>query len=76
MFSKFKLKEITYSDIEEYECIGQEYYENKKKDIQNSLREFIGLDGIIDGTKLQENWFPTKVHPQLSVNRIEIQVLK
>lgn len=31
-----------------------------KKDIQNSLREFIGLDGIIDGTKLQENWFPTK----------------
>lgn len=60
MFSKFKLKEIKYSDIEEYECIGQEYYENKKKDIQNSLREFIGLDGIIDGTKLQENWFPTK----------------
>ena len=31
MFSKFKLKEIKYSDIEEYECIGQEYYENKKK---------------------------------------------
>ena len=60
MFSKFKLKEIKYSDIEEYECIGQEYYENKKKDIQNSLRKFIGLDGIIDGTKLQENWFPTK----------------
>lgn len=60
MFSKFKLKEIKYSDIKDYEGIGQEYYENKKKDIQNSLKEFIGLDGIIDGTKLQENWFPTK----------------
>lgn len=60
MFSKFKLKEIKYSDIKDYEGIGQEYYENIKKDIQNSLKEFIGLDGIIDGTKLQENWFPTK----------------
>ncbi len=60
MFSKFKLNEIKYSDIKDYEGIGQEYYENIKKDIQNSLKEFIGLDGIIDGTKLQENWFPTK----------------
>ena len=60
MFSKFKLNDIIYSDFKEYESSGQEYYAQIQTDIQSSLKEFIGIDGVIDGTKLQESWFPTK----------------
>lgn len=60
MFSKFKLNDIVYSDFKEYESLGKEYYAKIQTDIQSSLKEFIGIDGVIDGTKLQESWFPTK----------------
>ena len=60
MFSKFKLNDIIYSDFKEYESSGQEYYAKIQTDIQSSLKEFIGIDGVIDGTKLQESWFPTR----------------
>lgn len=60
MFSKFKLNDIVYSDFKEYESLGKEYYTKIQTDIQSSLKEFIGIDGVIDGTKLQESWFPTR----------------
>lgn len=60
MFSKFKLNDIVYSDFMDYESLGKEYYAKIQTDIQSSLKEFIGIDGVIDGTKLQESWFPTK----------------
>ena len=60
MFSKFKLNDIAYSDFEKYESEGKEYYEKTKTDIQNSLKEFIGKDGVVDGSGLQESWFSTK----------------
>lgn len=59
MFSKFKLNDIQYSDFKSYEDFGQEYYETIKPNIQESLKDFIGSDGVISGTKLQKNWFPT-----------------
>ena len=45
MFSKFKLNDVVYSDFKEYESIGKEYYAQIQTDIQNSLKEFIGIDG-------------------------------
>lgn len=60
MFSKFKLNDIAYSDFEKYESEGKEYYEKTKTDIQNSLKEFIGKDGVVDGSGLQESRFSTK----------------
>ena len=60
MFSKFNLNDIVYSDFKEYESLGEEHYAKIQTDIQSSLKEFIGIDGVIDGTKLQESWFPTK----------------
>lgn len=60
MFSKFKLNEISYLSFKEYESVGLEYYTEIKPDIESSLKEFIGIDGVIDGTTLQESWFPTK----------------
>ena len=60
MFSRFKLKQMVYSDFADYKIDGQKYYREIKTDIQSSLKEFIGTDGMIDGTKLQDNWFPIK----------------
>lgn len=60
MFSKFKLNDIVYSDFKKYEPFGEEYYAKIRTDIQSGLKEFIGIDGVIDGTKLQESWFPIK----------------
>lgn len=60
MFSKFKLNDIQYSDFKSYEDFGREYYEEIKTDIQTDLKNFIGSDGVISGTKLQDSWFPTK----------------
>lgn len=60
MFSKFKLKEIEQFYDSEYKSIGQEHYNKMKTELQKSLEEFIGADGIIDGTKLQQYWFPIK----------------
>lgn len=60
MFSKFKLDEILLDDFKEYESIGKSYYRTIKTDFQESLKAFISEDGIIDGTKLQQNWFPIK----------------
>lgn len=60
MFSKFKLSGIEYYNFSEYESIGQEYYSQMKKDAQEALKGFIAVDGVIDGTKLQRDWFPIK----------------
>ena len=46
MFSKFKLNDIVYSDFKEYESLGKEYYTKIQTDIQSSLKEFIGIDGV------------------------------
>lgn len=60
MFSKFKLNGIEHSAFSKYETIGKEYYKQMKTEVQKSLKEFIGADGVIDGTKLQQDWFPMK----------------
>lgn len=60
MFSKFKLNNLVYSDFNEYESLGKEYYAKIQTDIQSSLKEFIEIDRVIDGTKLQDSRFSTK----------------
>ena len=60
MFSKFKLNNIEYSDFQEYEEIGKEYYKEIQIDIHDKFKDFIGKEGIINGTELQESRFPTK----------------
>ena len=74
MFSKFKLNDIAYSDFEKYESEGKEYYEKTKTDIQNSLKEFIGKDGVVDGSGLQESWFSTKQKFDVFLSLLEILI--
>lgn len=60
MYSKFILNDLVPSDYEDCKSIGQKYYEEVRDSIQSELGNFIGIDGTVDGTKLQEEWFPTK----------------
>lgn len=56
MFVGFNLKTTeTYS---EYYDKGKEIFEQQKKVVEEDLKKFVGPDGIIDGTKIAENWFP------------------
>lgn len=67
MFTGFKL-EISNSLFEEnftnneksmeyYEEIGRYYLDKQKKDIKNNLDKYI-VNGIINATSLEEEWFP------------------
>lgn len=60
MFSKFKLDDILLTDFQAYETFGREIFNSYKTEMQTSLQEFINENGIIDGTQLQQNWFPVK----------------
>lgn len=61
MFTGFNLK-INDNEkknlINQYLDKGKILFNKTKKNIAHTLKEYIGLDGVIDCTKLQEDWFP------------------
>ncbi len=67
MFSKFKLNGLQYSDFKSYEEFSRGNYELIKEYIQKSLEDFIGSDGVISGTELQNSWFPTNQNRTFNV---------
>lgn len=62
MFSKFKLEGITPYDFSGYEYYGRSFFDNYQAEIERSLQDFIDESGVIDGTKLQNTWFPVKTN--------------
>ncbi len=62
MFSKFNLKGFTKDNgiFDEYDYLtrGEELYNINKRKIENDLADFTKNDGTIDGTSLQNAWFP------------------
>ncbi|OXA70644.1 hypothetical protein B0A67_15575 [Flavobacterium aquidurense] len=46
------------SNFQHYYKIGEENYLKLKKPIDNNFRKFLFSPTTIDGTELQENWFP------------------
>ena len=44
--------------IRDYYKIGKKIYDNKKNLVKEKLDSFILNDGSLDGTKMQNNWFP------------------
>lgn len=46
------------NSISYYEQKGKLLFEKQKKDTFNSLKSFLDSDGKIDGTSLQNHWFP------------------
>ena len=58
MYSRFKLS-VSSEDVVDYEKQGERLLDEYRTKIQRNLQEFIREDGIIDGNKLQEEWFST-----------------
>lgn len=58
MFRGFNLKNIELKADNDFYYIGKKEYDKIKKEIGNTLDSYITPDGSLDGSKLQENWFP------------------
>jgi len=65
MFKGFNLKlDIDFyrdNDIISFDqCykLGKESFDKNKKTITDTLDKYIGLNGVLDGSKLQSDWFP------------------
>jgi hypothetical protein len=49
---------LNIGSTEPYYDIGKNIYDNIKIPVQATLKDFISVSGVIDGTKLREYWFP------------------
>jgi hypothetical protein len=58
MFAGFNLLDLSEEFITLYSKKGSEIYEGHKEHIEKELDSFILKDGSIDGSKLQDDWFP------------------
>ena len=60
MFRGFNLElNIEQNDLFwEYHEIGKKMFHDNLKNVGQTFKSFLEKDGTIDGTKLQENWFP------------------
>ena len=64
MYKAFKIDgnelnmEIDNSLIEDYKNLGKIEFENAKSRINSNLEAFKDNNGVIDGSKLSNNWFP------------------
>lgn len=60
MFAKFNYKPEGFfynTTINRYLTIGQQIYEDHKKDVQECLSNYITEDGVIRGSDLKNHWF-------------------
>ena len=63
MFAGFNLEidqhffESQQKSFQEYQTIGEEHLKTQRRGIENALRQYI-KDDIIDGSKIQKDWFP------------------
>lgn len=65
MFAGFKLSlgeqdllPLIGKNFSEYETLGEKIFKKNKSDMKKSLDEYFDKNGVLDGSKLQESWFP------------------
>ncbi|WP_142130476.1 TIR domain-containing protein [Bacillus sp. SLBN-3] len=59
MFVGFNLEDLNISFVGEYVQAGRVMFFEQKKHVEKELNEFILGNGTINGTALQNDWFPT-----------------
>jgi len=57
MFAGFNL--LTEKDFKSSYDEGLQMYNSMKKSVASNIEKYVGLNGKIDGNKLQDDWFPT-----------------
>ena len=60
MFKAFKLVFSTFNQnvLSQYYDCGKKLYEEGKTAIHKSLSKYIDPDGLLSGSKIEEDWFP------------------
>ncbi len=58
MYRGFKLPELSFNNENEYYEIGNTLFNALEKLAQESLKYYISTDGVLDGGKMMEDWFP------------------
>lgn len=56
MFAGFNLE--ASEAFTSYKKVGYQIYNENKKQVEKELESFINSDGSLDGTEMQNNWFP------------------
>ena len=46
------------ANLEDFKKIGETSIEESKVSIEKRIESFVGVDGSLDGSKMQANWFP------------------
>lgn len=58
MYTGFNLKGVNINSNAPYSKKWGDLFEEQKIEIRSTLDKYITQDGIIDGTKIQADWFP------------------
>lgn len=56
LFTGFKLSDDF--DFGKYKSVGEQIFQKNKAEVSNSLDKYFDVNGSIEGTKLQSDWFP------------------
>ncbi|WP_282020153.1 hypothetical protein [Planomicrobium okeanokoites] len=63
MYKAFQYKDelsiFSEEEREKYSDIGKRLYDSQKHTISNDLKSFYLKNGVLNGTKLKESWFPS-----------------
>ena len=46
------------SEYQDYFQIGREIYQSNKRQVNNTLLEFMRPNGVLDGSRMKDDWFP------------------
>ncbi|RAJ80386.1 hypothetical protein CLV59_105495 [Chitinophaga dinghuensis] len=49
---------IKVNHVDYYHKIGIQQYDGQKKQIEKTLKSFVSKEGFLDGSKMQDHWFP------------------
>lgn len=67
MYRGFKVSDLSFNNEEEYHRIGKTIFDGFNLEAYNSLKKYISINGVLDGEKMQEDWFPSiKAHVFIS----------
>ena len=62
MYKAFQLDFSTFDvkTLQTYLTVGKQLYNQQKALVQKSLSSYLDPDGLLDGSKIEEDWFPQK----------------
>lgn len=67
MYRGFKISDLGFNNEEEYHRIGKTIFDGFNIEAHNSLKKYVSISGVLDGAKMQEDWFPS-IHAHVFIS--------